>query len=235
VRDFVRAEGLAVELIMETHIHADHLSAAPFLKNEMGGAITVGENVRTVQATWKKIFNVERSFSADGTQFDRLLADGEEFEIGSFKGLAMNTPGHTPACMSYYIGDALFVGDTLFMPDSGTARCDFPGGSAETMYQSIKRILSFPPETRLFICHDYAPGGREYQWETTIAEQRAKNKHVRDGVTAAQYVTLRAERDAQLDMPSLIIPSVQVNMRAGKTPPPEDNDVVYLKIPIDVL
>jgi glyoxylase-like metal-dependent hydrolase (beta-lactamase superfamily II) len=182
-----------------------------------------------VQETWKRIFNVERSFSADGIQFDRLLKNGEAFEIGNLKGLGMNTPGRTPTCMSYYMGDAVFVDDTLFMPDSGSARCDFLGGSAHTMYQSIKRILSLPAETRMFICHDYGPGGREYQWETTVAEQRAQNKYMRDDVSEDEYVVMRAERDAQLDMPALIIPSVQVNMRAGKMPPPEDNDVVYLK------
>ncbi|MBI4184659.1 MAG: MBL fold metallo-hydrolase [Proteobacteria bacterium] len=235
IRDFVRARGRTVEVILETHIHADHISAAPFLKRELGAMIAIGEHVREVQATWKTIFNVERSFSADGTQFDRLLADNEEFRIGNLAGVALHTPGHTPACMSYYIGDAVFVGDTLFMPDSGTARCDFPGGNAHTMYRSIARILALPPETRVFICHDYAPGGREHRWESTVGEQRALNKHVREGISEEEYVAMRTERDATLGMPTLIIPSVQVNMRAGKFPPAEDNGVTYLKIPIDLL
>ncbi|MEQ9326652.1 MAG: MBL fold metallo-hydrolase [Rhodospirillales bacterium] len=232
---FVEAEGLAVDWILETHVHADHLSAAPYLKGKLGGKVAIGSKIPAVQGVFKKVFNAGEGFATDGRQFDRLFEDGETFPIGGIEVRVMHTPGHTPACAVYVVGDAAFVGDTLFMPDFGTARCDFPGGDAAQLYRSIRRVLDLPPETRLFMCHDYAPGGREYRWETTVAAERAENIHVRDGVTEAEFVAMRTKRDKELSMPALILPSVQVNMRAGALPPAEDNGVSYLKIPLNAL
>jgi glyoxylase-like metal-dependent hydrolase (beta-lactamase superfamily II) len=231
----VRERGLTVEWILETHIHADHLSAAPFLKEKVGGRVGIGEHIRQVQQVFKSLFNMEPAFVTDGRQFDQLFTDGERFRIGTLEAQALHTPGHTPADMTYVIGDAAFIGDTLFMPDHGTARADFPGGDARTLYRSVRRILNLPPETRLFTGHDYAPGGRGYAWESTVAEQRASNVQAHEGVTEDEFVALRAARDAKLDVPKLILPSVQVNLRGGRLPPPEDNGVRYLKIPIDRL
>tara|TARA_R110000782_G_scaffold29887_6_gene74197 strand:+ start:540 stop:1403 length:864 start_codon:yes stop_codon:yes gene_type:complete len=234
--DFVREKNLQVQWILETHVHADHLSAAPYIKHQVGGQIAIGKDVSTVQSAFGKLFNAEDGFRFDGSQFDHLFEDGETFSIGSIEGKTIHTPGHTPACMTYVIGDAAFVGDTLFMPDYGTARTDFPGGDAATLYQSIQRIFALPDETRLFLCHDYkAPGRDEYRWETTVAEERAHNVHVQTGVTETDFVNFRNERDAALGMPKLILPSVQVNMRAGHLPPPEDNGNQYLKIPLNAL
>ncbi len=233
---FVRGNGLTVEWILETHVHADHLSAAPYLRQELGGKLAIGEQIRTVQEVFGKVFNAGPEFPRDGRQFDRLLKDGDTFTVGTIPARAIHTPGHTPACMTYVIGDAGFVGDTLFMPDFGTARCDFPGGDARQLYRSIRKILALPPETRLFMCHDYkAPGRDEYRWETTVAEERASNVHVNDRVSEDEFVRMRTERDKTLGMPRLILPSVQVNMRAGDLPPPEENGVRYLKIPVDAL
>lgn len=236
ILDRVDALGLSVELILETHVHADHLTAAPCLRERTGAKVAIGANITTVQETFGKVFNAGEEFARDGRQFDLLLEDGDRFELGNIVATAMHTPGHTPNCMTYVIGDAAFVGDTLFMPDFGTARCDFPGGDARTLYRSIQRIFALPPETRLFMCHDYkAPGRDEFAWETTVAEERASNVHVHDGVTEDEFVAMRRERDATLGMPRLILPSVQVNMRAGNLPPAEDNGVHYLKIPVDAL
>ncbi|MGP9825475.1 MBL fold metallo-hydrolase [Ectopseudomonas khazarica] len=233
---FVRARDLHVEWLLETHVHADHLSAAPFLKRELGGQLAIGENIRVVQNTFGKLFNAGSEFATDGSQFDRLLRDGDEFRIGELRGRALHTPGHTPACMTYLIGDAGFVGDTLFMPDYGTARCDFPGGDAHVLFQSIQKLFALPDETRLFMCHDYkAPGRDDFRNQTTVAEQRAHNVHVHQGIAEADFVAMRRERDATLGMPNLILPSVQVNMRAGQLPPAEGNGTRYLKIPLDVL
>lgn len=233
---FVRARGLHVEWLLETHVHADHLSAAPFLKRELGGQLAIGENIRVVQNTFGKLFNAGSEFATDGSQFDRLLRDGDEFRIGELRGRALHTPGHTPACMTYLIGDAGFVGDTLFMPDYGTARCDFPGGDAHVLFQSIQKLFALPDDTRLFMCHDYkAPGRDDFRNQTTVAEQRAHNVHVHQGIAEADFVAMRRERDATLGMPNLILPSVQVNMRAGQLPPAESNGTRYLKIPLDVL
>lgn len=232
---FVREQGLTVGWILETHVHADHLSAAPYLERELGARIGIGSRIATVQGVFKKIFNAEQDFATDGRQFDHLFEDGETFALGGIEARVLHTPGHTPACATYVIGDAAFVGDTLFMPDFGTARCDFPGGDARVLFRSVQRILELPADTRLFMCHDYAPGGREYRWQSTVAEERAHNIHVHDGVSEDEFVRMRTERDATLDMPVLILPSVQVNMRAGVMPPPEDNGVSYLKIPVDTL
>lgn len=233
---FVRSKDLTVEWILETHVHADHLTAAPYLKQELGGKIAIGAHIDKVQEVFKKIFNAEKSFATDGRQFDRLFADGDTFEIGNLEAQVMHTPGHTPACSTYVIGDTAFVGDTLFMPDFGTARCDFPGGDARQLFRSIQKILSLPPETRLFLCHDYKAEGRDtFVWETTVAAQRETNIHVHEGVSEDDFVKMRTERDKTLEMPVLILPSVQVNMRAGDLPPAEDNGVRYLKIPIDAL
>ncbi len=229
----VRELGLTVQWILETHVHADHLSAAPVIREALGGRIGIGERIGEVQTGFAKIYNLDKSFATDGRQFDHLFADGEQFAIGSIQARVLHTPGHTPACVSYIIGDAVFCGDTIFMPDFGTARCDFPGGSARTLYQSIQRILALPPEIRIFVCHDYAPGGREHAWETTVAEQRRANKHVKDGVDEDAFVDMRTKRDAELDMPGLLLPSIQVNIRAGQLPEPEDNGVVYLKLPLN--
>ena len=233
--EFVRRNDLGVDWILETHAHADHLSAAPYLKDKLGGTIGIGEHIREVQKTFANVFNIEGAVPADGHQFDHLFADGDEFAIGSIPVRVMHTPGHTPACVSYVVGDAVFVGDTLFMPDFGTARCDFPGGDARALFRSIHKILALPPQTRMFMCHDYQPGGREPRWETTVAEQREQNVHCNQSVGEEEFVRMRTERDSGLDMPTLILPSVQVNIRAGRMPKPEDNGVSYLKIPIDKL
>lgn len=235
VADFVRAEGLTVQWILETHAHADHLSAAHYLRAQLGGRIAIGAAITQVQAVFRGVFHLEPGFQPDGHQFDHLMTDGETFSIGTLQARALSVPGHTPACMAYQVGDAVFVGDTLFMPDVGTARCDFPGGDAHTLYQSVRKLLALPGDTRLFMCHDYPPGGRAPAWETTVAAQRADNIHVHDGVSEAEFVALRTTRDATLDMPRLILPSVQVNIRAGAMPPAEANGVTYLKIPVNAL
>lgn len=232
---YVAAQRLRVEWILETHAHADHLTAAPYLKAKLGGRTGIGEHIRAVQEVFRGIFNLEPGFRQDGSQFEHLFRDGEVFRIGELEASVMHVPGHTPADVAYRIGDAVFVGDTLFMPDVGTARCDFPGGDASRLYASVRRILALPPQTRLFMCHDYPPEGRPVAFETTVAEQRAKNIHVHDGVDERQFVDLRTQRDATLEMPVLILPAVQVNIRAGELPPKEDNGVAYLKIPIDAL
>ncbi|WP_354467623.1 MBL fold metallo-hydrolase [Marinobacterium sp. MBR-109] len=232
---FIAEQGLTVEWILETHVHADHLSAAPFLQEKTGAKLGIGAHITTVQDTFGKAFNAGTEFARDGSQFDALFNDGDSIRIGTLEGKAMHTPGHTPACMTYVFGDAAFVGDTLFMPDYGTARCDFPGGDAHILFQSIQKVFTLPDETRLFMCHDYkAPGRDEYAYETTVAEERAHNIHVHEGINEADFVRMRTERDATLDMPRLILPSVQVNMRAGKMPPAESNGQVYLKVPIDL-
>ena len=232
--EHVRAHGLTVEWLLETHVHADHLSAAPWLQERLGGRIGIGENITVVQDTFGKIFNAGTEFERDGRQFDALFREQDRLEIGGLAGSVLHTPGHTPACLTYVIGDAAFVGDTLFMPDFGTARCDFPGGSAEQMWDSIQKVLSLPDETRLFMCHDYgAPGRDEYRWETTVAEEKAHNVHVGQGRTREAFVKMREARDATLGMPRLILPSIQVNMRAGHMPPAEDNGTTYLKIPLN--
>lgn len=233
---YVKEQGFEVEWLLETHVHADHLSAAPYLKDKVGGTLAIGSHIRTVQDVFGKIFNAGTEFQRDGSQFDRLVEDGDMFKLGGIDVLALHTPGHTPACMTYVIGDAAFVGDTLFMPDYGTARCDFPGGSAATLYRSIRKIYALPDETRMFLCHDYkAPGRDTFEWETSVGEQKRANIHVHDGVSEAEFVAMRNARDATLAMPTLILPSVQVNMRAGHMPPAEDNGTTYLKIPVDAL
>jgi glyoxylase-like metal-dependent hydrolase (beta-lactamase superfamily II) len=235
----VRELGAAVQWILETHVHADHLSAAPYLKQALGGQIGIGSHITTVQKVFGSLFNADNSFARDGQQFDHLFVDDEAFAIGGLKVRAMHTPGHTPACMTYVVTDAAqtaaFVGDTLFMPDYGTARCDFPGGNARTLYRSINKVLSLPPDTLLYMCHDYQPGGREVQYVSTVAEQREKNVHVRNGISEEAFVTKRQARDATLDMPTLILPSVQVNMCAGQLPEPESNGTRYIKIPLNAL
>jgi glyoxylase-like metal-dependent hydrolase (beta-lactamase superfamily II) len=232
----VRGNNLQINWILETHAHADHLTAAPYLKEKLGASIGIGENITDVQKVFKKVFNAGDDFVTDGSQFDHLFKDGEEFNIGGLTARVMHTPGHTPACMTYVIGDAAFVGDTLFMPDYGTARADFPGGDAATLYRSIHKILALAPETRLFMCHDYkAPGREEYAWETSVAEELEKNIHVHDGVSESEFVAMRNARDETLAMPVLILPSIQVNMRAGHFPPPEENGVSYLKLPLNAL
>lgn len=234
--DYVRREGLTVEWQIETHAHADHLSAAPYLQEKLGGQIVIGRHIETVQTVFGAIFNEDERFARDGSQFDRLMADGERFMLGEIEGIVLHTPGHTPACMVWIIGDALFTGDTLFMPDYGTARADFPGGDARTLYRSIQRLLSLPGETRLFLCHDYkAPGRDSFAWETTIAAERTANVHVHEGVDEDQFVAMREARDKTLSMPRLILPSIQVNMRAGHFPEPEANGTRYLKLPLDTL
>jgi glyoxylase-like metal-dependent hydrolase (beta-lactamase superfamily II) len=232
---FVREKKLTVDWILETHAHADHLTAAPYLKSHLGGKLAIGDHISTVQQVFKGIFNLEPEFSTDGKQFDHLLKDGERFSIGALTASTMYVPGHTPACVAYQIGDTVFVGDTMFMPDVGTARCDFPGGDAKTLYASVKKILSLPDQTRLFMCHDYPPTDRSIAFETTVGEQRKKNIHVHDGISEAQFVDMRTRRDATLEMPVLILPSVQVNIRAGHLPPAEPNGVSYLKIPLNAL
>ncbi len=232
---YVEEEGLQTKWILETHVHADHLSAAPYLKEQLGGTLAIGDQITVVQDVFGKAFNAGTEFERDGSQFDHLMKDDESFKVGSIAARAIHTPGHTPACMSYLIGDALFVGDTLFMPDFGTARCDFPGGDATTLYQSIQKLFTLPDETRVFMCHDYkAPGRDEYLFETTIGEERQHNIHVGVDHDQADFIQMRESRDATLDMPRLILPSVQVNMRAGHLPPAEDNGQRYLKIPVDL-
>ncbi len=231
----VKELGLELEWLLETHVHADHLSAAPYIQREIGGRLGIGRNITLIQETFGKVFNEGTEFKRDGSQFDRLFQDGDTFAIGGLTGFAMHTPGHTPACMTFVIGDAAFVGDTLFMPDGGTARADFPGGDAGELYDSIMKVLSLPDEMRLFICHDYGPGGREYRWETTVGEEKAANIHVGAGRTREEFVAMRTARDATLDMPKLIIPSLQVNMRAGKMPPADESGQVFLKVPVNML
>ncbi len=232
---FVKEKQLTLAWIFETHAHADHLSAAPYIKQQLGGKIATGKNITTVQTTFKGVFNLD-DLAVDGSQFDHLLADGETFAIGELQGKVIATPGHTPACMSWIIGDAVFVGDTLFMPDVGTARCDFPGGDAKTLYQSVQKILAMPDDTRLFMCHDYPPENRrDYQYVSTVAEHKQHNIHVRDGISEAEFIAMREARDATLAMPRLIIPSIQVNVRAGQMPEPESNGTVYLKLPLNKL
>lgn len=231
-----KARGLTVAWILETHAHADHLSAAPYLKKALGGKIAIGAHIKAVQETFGKVFNAEPAFKRDGSQFDRLFKDGDTFAIGGLRARAMHTPGHTPACLTYAIGDSAFVGDTLFMPDYGSARCDFPGGDARTLFRSIQKIFALPPETRLFMCHDYkAPGRDEYAWETTVAEERRANVHAKDGIDEDAFVKMREARDRTLSMPRLILPSIQINMRAGDLPPPDTNGTRYLKLPLNAL
>ena len=232
---FVQKHGLKVEWLIETHVHADHLSGAPYLQGKLGGKIGIGEKITVVQDTFGKVFNEGTEFQRDGSQFDQLFKDGDEYKIGTMTAFAMHTPGHTPACMTHVIGNAAFVGDTLFMPDGGSARADFPGGDARTLYRSIQRVLSLPGGMRLFMCHDYGPNGRDIRWETTVAEQRAHNIHVKDGIGEDQFVATREARDKTLGMPRLIIPSLQVNMRAGALPPPDDHGKVFLKVPVNTL
>jgi len=236
---FVKGKGLTVQWLLETHAHADHLSAAPYLRKHLGGRIAIGAGIDGVQKVFKGLFNLEPEFRTDGSQFDQLFQDGEAFAIGDLQATVMSVPGHTPACVAYRIGDAVFVGDTLFMPDVGTARCDFPGGNAHTLYQSVRKLLSLPAQTRLFMCHDYPPvkgdSPRAVQWESTVAEQRELNIHIRDGISEEEFVQMRTSRDATLEMPVLIMPSVQVNIRAGELPPPEANGVSYLKIPLNAV
>jgi len=231
---FIAERDLRVDWVLETHVHADHLSAAPYIRQQTGGRLGIGNAVTEVQDAFVRVFNIAGDLPCDGRQFDHLFADGEQFRIGSLNAVALHTPGHTPACSTYVIGDAAFVGDTLFMPDYGTARCDFPGGNPRQLYRSIQRIFALPPETRLFMCHDYkAPGRDDYRWETSVAEERARNVHIHDGVSEEEFIALRQSRDAQLGMPRLILPSVQVNIRAGHLPPAEANGQRYLKIPLD--
>lgn len=232
--DYVTAEGLEVQWILETHVHADHLSAAPYLQEKLGGKIGIGDNIKIVQDTFGKVFNECTEFERDGSQFDELFVEGSSLHIGQLRADVLHTPGHTPACLTYVIGDAAFVGDTLFMPDFGTARCDFPGGSSETLYNSVQKILALPDETRIFVGHDYkAPGRDEYAWETTVAEQKANNVHVGEGKSKEDFVEMRDTRDATLAMPKLIIPSLQVNMRAGQMPPADEEGDVFLKVPVN--
>jgi glyoxylase-like metal-dependent hydrolase (beta-lactamase superfamily II) len=235
VIDFVNKNGLTVEWHIETHVHADHLSAAPYLQKKLGGKIGIGRNITIVQETFGKIFNEGTEFQRDGSQFDCLFDDGDTYKIGTMAAVALHTPGHTPACMTHVVGDAAFVGDTLFMPDGGSARADFPGGDARTLYRSIKRVLTLPSETRLFMCHDYGPNGRNIKWETTVAEQREHNIHAKDGVTEDQFVEMREARDKTLGMPKLIIPSLQVNMKAGELPKADENGKRFLKVPLNTL
>ncbi|MBL8847470.1 MAG: MBL fold metallo-hydrolase [Hyphomicrobium zavarzinii] len=232
---FVTKNGLHVEWLIETHAHADHLSAAPYIQGKVGGKLGIGENIKIVQEVFGKIFNEGTEFQRDGSQFDRLFKDGDTYEIGGMSAFAMLTPGHTPACMTHVIGNTAFVGDTLFMPDGGTARADFPGGDARVLYRSIKRVLELPPEMRLFMCHDYGPGGRDIKWETTVAEERTNNIHVRDGVSEDEFVRMREERDRTLALPKLIIPSIQVNIRGGNLPEPDETGKRHLKVPINEL
>jgi glyoxylase-like metal-dependent hydrolase (beta-lactamase superfamily II) len=233
---YVEKHGLKVEWLLETHAHADHLSAAPYLQQKLGGKLAIGRDITTVQTVFGKIFNEGSAFERDGSQFDHLFADGDRFMIGSIPAMALHLPGHTPADLAYVVGDAVFTGDTIFMPDYGTARADFPGGDARQLYRSIRRLLNLPRETRLFLCHDYkAPGRDDYVWETTVAQQQDANVHVHTGVDEDRFVEMREKRDATLGMPKLILPSIQVNMRAGHLPEPEANGTRYLKLPLDVL
>ena len=231
----IRERGWTLEWLIETHVHADHLSAAPYIQQKLGGKIGIGENITVVQDTFGKVFNEGTEFQRDGSQFDRLFKDGDSYTIGTMTAHVMHTPGHTPACTTHVIGDAAFVGDTLFMPDAGSARADFPGGDARTLFRSMRRILGLPGETRLFMCHDYGPNGRDIQWETTVADEREHNVHVHEGVTEDEFVALREARDATLAMPRLIIPSLQVNMRGGHLPPRDGDGKVFLKVPVNGL
>ena len=236
VIQYIHENNLDVQWLLESHVHADHLSAAPYLQERLGGKIGIGDQITTVQDTFGKVFNEGTDFQRDGSQFDQLFKDGDSLQIGQMRADVMHTPGHTPACLTYVIGDAAFVGDTLFMPDFGTARCDFPGGSSEMLFQSVQKILSLPDETRIFVGHDYkAPGREDYAWETTVGEQKAKNIHIADGQTQDGFVKMRDERDATLAMPKLIIPSLQTNMRAGHMPDPDDTGQVFLKVPVNKL
>lgn len=230
--EFIDSSGLKLEWLIETHVHADHLSAAPYIQEKSGGEIMISKEITAVQNIFGKVFNAGTEFERDGSQFDRLLEDGDTYRIGNLEGRAIHTPGHTPACMAHVIGDAVFVGDTLFMPDGGTARADFPGGDARTLFRSIHKILELPDETRVFVCHDYQPDGREVMWQTTIKEQREQNIHIGNGIGEDAFVAKREARDATLNMPKLIMPSIQVNMRAGHMPTAEDNGETYLKVPV---
>ncbi|WAP70351.1 MBL fold metallo-hydrolase [Jiella pelagia] len=232
---YVKAHDLTVEWLIETHVHADHLSAAPYIQKHLGGRLGIGRNITVVQETFGKIFNEGTEFQRDGSQFDRLFDDGDTYGVGEMECVAIHTPGHTPACMTHVMGDAAFVGDTLFMPDGGSARADFPGGDAGMLYDSIQKVLALPDEMRLFMCHDYGPNGRDIRWETTVGEEKAHNIHVGGGKTKEEFVKYRTERDATLDMPKLIIPSLQVNMKAGALPEPGSNGKRYLKVPIDAI
>ncbi|MGE6740496.1 MBL fold metallo-hydrolase [Allorhizobium pseudoryzae] len=234
--DYIKTENLEVQWLLETHAHADHLSAAPLLQAELGGQLAIGHEIIRVQEVFGKIFNAGTEFQRDGSQFDQLFEDGDRFRIGNLEATVLHVPGHTPACLAYVVGDVIFPGDTLFMPDYGTARCDFPGGDARTLYRSIQRLMQLPGEARMFLCHDYkAPGRDVYAWETTVEAERTGNIHVRNGISEDDFVQMRTERDRTLSMPKLILPSVQVNMRAGKLPPAEENGVQYLKIPVNAL
>lgn len=233
---FIKQGGLSVQWILETHAHADHLSAAPYLQSKLGGKIAIGAHIPDVQKVFGGLFNIDAGFKRDGSQFGKLFDDGERFKIGEMEADVLYVPGHTPACIAYHIGDSVFVGDTLFMPDYGSARCDFPGGDAGTLYDSVHKIYQLPDETRMFLCHDYKAQGRDhYVWETTVGEQKAHNIHLNTRVTRDEFIKMRTERDKTLDMPKLILPSVQINMRAGELPEPEDNGVRYLKIPLNAV
>ena len=232
---YVRDKGWQVEWLIETHAHADHLSAAPYIQRHLGGKLGIGANIKIVQETFGKVFNEGTEFQRDGSQFDRLFSDGDSYMIGGMRVVALETPGHTPACMTHVVGNAAFVGDTLFMPDGGSARADFPGGDAATLYRSMRRILALPGEMRLFMCHDYGPNGRDIKWETTVADERAHNIHVRDGISEAEFVALRQARDKTLTMPKLIIPSLQVNIRGGELPPKDPDGRTFLKVPVNAL
>ena len=233
--NYIRSQNLELQWIIETHVHADHLSAAPYIQEQLGGKIGIGAEITTVQHTFGKIFNEGTEFCRDGSQFDHLFKDGDEYMVGEMRCYALHTPGHTPACMTHIMGDAGFVGDTLFMPDGGSARADFPGGDAKILYRSIQRILSLPDELRLFMCHDYMPNGRDVEYQTTVKQQRENNVHVHQGVSESDFVAMREKRDATLGMPRLILPSLQVNMRAGHLPKADTNHVVYLKLPLNLL
>ena len=235
VIQFIKTEELKLTWILETHAHADHLTAAPYLQEKLGGKLVIGNHITNVQSVFKGVFNLEEGFAVDGSQFDHLLTDGESLVFGELSLKALYVPGHTPACMAYEIGDVLFVGDTLFMPDVGTARCDFPGGNAKTLYQSIQKILSYPKETKLYMCHDYPPDGRTPEFCSTVGAEKSDNIHVHDGISEEQFVQMRTQRDETLQMPTLILPSIQVNIRAGHFPEPEDNGKSYLKIPLNTL
>jgi glyoxylase-like metal-dependent hydrolase (beta-lactamase superfamily II) len=235
VIQFIQNEELKLAWILETHAHADHLTAAPYLQEKLGGKLVIGNHITNVQSVFKGVFNLEAGFAVDGSQFDHLLTDSESLDFGELSLKALYVPGHTPACMAYEIGDALFVGDTLFMPDVGTARCDFPGGNAKTLYQSIQKILSYPNETKLYMCHDYPPNGRSPEFCSTVGAEKSGNIHVHDGISEEQFVQMRTQRDETLQMPTLILPSIQINIRAGHFPEPEDNSKSYLKIPLNIL
>ncbi len=232
---YIEQNGLKLEWLIETHVHADHLSAAPYIQSKLGGKLGIGDKITVVQDTFGKVFNEGTEFQRDGSQFDRLFSDGDTYKIGGMTAFAMYTPGHTPACMVHVIGNAAFVGDTLFMPDGGSARADFPGGDAGTLYDSIQKLLALPDDMRLFMCHDYGPNGRDIKWETTVGEEKKHNIHVGGGKTREEFIKFRTERDAELDMPKLIIPSLQVNMRAGKLPPADESGKRFLKVPVNGL